>query len=501
MNKLIIFLVSFIVSLVSSCVEKHDRDACDFSFNTGTLTLDNKEQSFSFFISSDCAKAEDLSLIFPKNIIKSISLSNENNLIKVNGLISENGLSETRITSIMVYNSFGLSKKVDIIQNPRPYLIVSEKSISLDYKKQYFTIHVKSNTEDWTYSYSSSIKSMTRSGSVENGFELTGLIDYNETGQAPGRSSTVSIKTNVSTINVVVVQSYAFDRIRYVESIPANATSTYYDFYTTMGESDFIIVDFPNINNYSMKKVKTDFGYRVYTYFSENTSRVERTLPFTFRILTTALPLEKEYRDWDLPISQLANSDNFIVSSTQKVDLGLSVCWAGYNIGSESPEQSGDYFQWASIKANEYSEGSYPYYGKSIEMLQSLGVINQDSVLSMKYDAARQLWGGTWRIPTEKECMELRDRCSWVWILYKGVYGQKVTGPNGVSIFLPASGIQQTATISVGFGKTGEYWSSNKSRSVTSTKTLLYFNDSGYSIIASTPPVYYGLPIRPVCVK
>ena len=34
------------------------------------------------------------------------------------------------------------------------------------------------------------------------------------------------------------------------------------------------------------------------------------------------------------------------INTRQKVDLGLSVCWAGYNIGASSPEIYGNYYSW-----------------------------------------------------------------------------------------------------------------------------------------------------------
>ena len=62
-----------------------------------------------------------------------------------------------------------------------------------------------------------------------------------------------------------------------------------------------------------------------------------------------------------------------------KIDLGLSVCWAAYNIGASSPEEYGTYFSW---------------YG---------------------YDIAYEEWGDGWRMPTVDEGTELIENCTWEW--------------------------------------------------------------------------------------
>lgn len=55
-------------------------------------------------------------------------------------------------------------------------------------------------------------------------------------------------------------------------------------------------------------------------------------------------------------------------------------------------------------------------------------------------DVAHVKWGGSWRMPTYAELNELVDHCDWRWTNIDGVNGYQVTGPNGNSIFMPASG-------------------------------------------------------------
>ena len=104
------------------------------------------------------------------------------------------------------------------------------------------------------------------------------------------------------------------------------------------------------------------------------------------------------------------------------VDLGLNVKWAACNIGANSPEDYGNFYDW---------------------------------------DESQQLMTDNRRLPTEKELRELKDKCNWEWSTEKGVNGYKVTGPNGNSIFLPAAGLRGCFGDVVAVGFFGYYWSSS----------------------------------------
>ena len=49
-------------------------------------------------------------------------------------------------------------------------------------------------------------------------------------------------------------------------------------------------------------------------------------------------------------------------------------------------------------------------------------------------------WGGDWLLPSPVDASELLSQCRWTWDEMDSVKGYRVTGPNGRSIFLPASG-------------------------------------------------------------
>lgn len=182
------------------------------------------------------------------------------------------------------------------------------------------------------------------------------------------------------------------------------------------------------------------------------------------------------------------------ISTDQKVDLGLSVCWAGWNVGTSSPEEYGDYYAWGETTTKRnYTVSSYQYHNGSDYV--NIG----SNICGTQYDVARAQWGGTWRMPTKAECQELINRCTWTWTTYNGVKGYKVTGPNGNSIFLPAAGYRLGAGLCYR-GSYGHYWSGSLIESDQSYAYCLYFGSVGRYVHDD----YFfenGYTVRPVCDK
>lgn len=103
------------------------------------------------------------------------------------------------------------------------------------------------------------------------------------------------------------------------------------------------------------------------------------------------------------------------------VDLGLSVNWAPWNLGSvNNPLEGGD----------AYLSGWYDGYDSA------LSVETVDTAWIYTDYATRELGEG-WRVPTWDECLELIDSCKWEFMNFAEVNGYLVTGPNGKSIFIP----------------------------------------------------------------
>ncbi len=98
------------------------------------------------------------------------------------------------------------------------------------------------------------------------------------------------------------------------------------------------------------------------------------------------------------------------------IDLGLPsrLLWAASNIGSESPYEEGDRFAWGETKpkTGEADWKNYEFYietiheedGGSWAKLENIG----EDISNTEYDAARQIWGNGWRMPTHEELEELR---------------------------------------------------------------------------------------------
>ena len=147
-------------------------------------------------------------------------------------------------------------------------------------------------------------------------------------------------------------------------------------------------------------------------------------------------------------------------NTPKAVDLGLSVRWASFNLGATAPEQYGDYYAWGetSTKKN-YDWSTYKWGNGSKNKLTKYNQRDKKTVLEPEDDVVHVKFGGLWRMPTDEELEELRDKCTWTATTQKGVSGYKVTGPNGNSIFLPAAGYKSGA-YPLNDGYWGYYWSS-----------------------------------------
>ena len=124
-----------------------------------------------------------------------------------------------------------------------------------------------------------------------------------------------------------------------------------------------------------------------------------------------------------------------LIDGYEYIDLGLpsGLLWANQNIGASKPEEYGDYFAWGMtepVKLGNYKWREDNKYG---DECAEVGFELVD-------DAARQIWGGGWRVPLPEEIEELIAECEWTWTSINNVNGYKVKGPNGNSIFLPAAG-------------------------------------------------------------
>ena len=177
-----------------------------------------------------------------------------------------------------------------------------------------------------------------------------------------------------------------------------------------------------------------------------------------------------------------------IINGHEYVDLGLpsGLKWATCNVGAGLPEEYGDYYAWGELKTkNKYTADNSKTRGKSMSDISG----------NSTYDIARAKWGGSWRLPTKKELLELESKCKWEWTTINGKKGYKVTGPNGNSIFLPAAGLF-SGSLLLSVGEDGDYWSSAPYENGDGCACNLDFSSSGHSVDWYSR--YYGLSVRPV---
>ena len=137
-------------------------------------------------------------------------------------------------------------------------------------------------------------------------------------------------------------------------------------------------------------------------------------------------------------------------TSNEYVDLGLpsGLKWAKCNIGAETETDYGDYFMWGSTTPNTadectwehtpFNDGNSYYNADAFKLMKN--TVCPNGILAKEYDAATQIMGGGWRMPTKDELKELLDNTIKEWAQVNGVNGYKFIGSNGNSIFIPAAG-------------------------------------------------------------
>ena len=147
------------------------------------------------------------------------------------------------------------------------------------------------------------------------------------------------------------------------------------------------------------------------------------------------------------------------------VDLGLSVLWARCNVGANSPEESGGYYAWGETDEKEtFNMDNYRFYryhepdDEHWTIWYEVLKYNDErfQTLSRGDDVASYNEGI--RMPSEIEIKELVKDCQWTRDSINGVWGYRVMGPNGNSIFLPAVGNKQGTDI-LNAVSMGCYWS------------------------------------------
>ena len=186
------------------------------------------------------------------------------------------------------------------------------------------------------------------------------------------------------------------------------------------------------------------------------------------------------------------------------VDLGLEsgTLWAKCNIGASSETDYGVHFQWGDISGisgnlvGKYSDENYswatdPFNNGSSDYDSTYfnsvkDTVCPNGILAKEYDAATQIMGGDWRMPTMADFYELLSGTTNKWITNyngTGVNGRKLTSKTDTSkyIFIPAAGYCYDGSVD-NVGSRGDVWSSSLDISNPDYACNLSFNSDTYNM-------------------
>ena len=193
------------------------------------------------------------------------------------------------------------------------------------------------------------------------------------------------------------------------------------------------------------------------------------------------------------------------------VDLGLpsGTLWATKNVGAIDPFTRGQYFSWGNLEGYvaSYNEGDYSGEIVGYSFIQSNYELTNGYQLSgsipIENDAAADIMGGEWKIPTDTQFQELFDNCTITWVTKNGVPGKLFTSNNNEkTLFLINNGYGNATTLE--YPKfDASYWTSTEDELDTSKAYATAF---GTSILSSLNTVHpeekrFGFGIRPVKVS
>ena len=188
------------------------------------------------------------------------------------------------------------------------------------------------------------------------------------------------------------------------------------------------------------------------------------------------------------------------------VDLGLpsGTLWSTVNVGAQTPFQRGQYFSWGNIEGYvaSYNEGDYSGEIVGYSFIQDNYVLTNGYQLSgsipVENDAAVDIMGGKWSIPTDVQFQELIDNCTITWVEKNGVPGKLFTSNiNGKTLFIINNGYGNATTLESPMYQSA-YWT-NAEDDVDTSRALSFV--LGPSILPNLTPIHpeekrFGFGIR-----
>ena len=203
-----------------------------------------------------------------------------------------------------------------------------------------------------------------------------------------------------------------------------------------------------------------------------------------------------------------------LVPYSSAVDMGTSVMWSPINLGAEHDDTitsdnmcklKGGIFMWGALyDTGEYGNNAYTKYNNKLAegSRPSELPVNSDISGNPNYDAAKNIWGGEWRIPTKAEWQELYNACTYEYITEgPDSYITFTSKSTGNSLTFRLSGYYNSTT-GTQDGLSGYYWSSTSQSEKIAKSISTSFVKAQKSVGLNTnADRYTGLPVRPVYSK
>ena len=192
------------------------------------------------------------------------------------------------------------------------------------------------------------------------------------------------------------------------------------------------------------------------------------------------------------------------------VDLGLTsgTLWATMNVGATSETDYGDYFMWGSTTPNTgtpcnwanapFNNGSSKYNETYFSSVKD--TVCPNGILAKEYDAAAQIMGGDWKMPTHALMEELMEETENTWVTdYNGtnINGREFSSKTDPTkhIFIPAVGHRFNSSFSLK-GSVSDVWGSSLGIIEPHCAWFLSFSSSDIGLYCDTRE--YGRAVRGV---
>lgn len=179
------------------------------------------------------------------------------------------------------------------------------------------------------------------------------------------------------------------------------------------------------------------------------------------------------------------------LTDSRDIDLGLSVIWASHNVGAESSQEIGDYYQFANPEIlTKWSITTSPY--------RSTGELPVKNMAGTQYDPATKVLGDEWMTPTQEQFQELFDNCEFEGLDNGVEFTSKI---NGNKIFFPYTGFMYVSAKNA--ADDGCYMTAEiDTPSLSSGKVTYARLAKGFvPQFKANPQAYKGYPIRAVKQK